>query len=73
MVIMLEDMVIFLWRSAFGTSTDRWKSLVGYVWVVCSFWFSLPMAADVILKLRKGEVSLFAWTLWGPLLDRIFV
>ncbi|OJD31014.1 toxin biosynthesis protein [Diplodia corticola] len=72
--ITFEDFVLFVWRSAFGGGGESrtWKSVVGYVWVTCSFWFSLPMAADVMLKLRMGEVSPFPWTLWGPLVEMLF-
>ncbi|KAK8154306.1 putative toxin biosynthesis protein [Phyllosticta citrichinensis] len=71
--ITLEDFVLFLWRKNFGVgSSGALTNIVGYIWVTCSFWFSLPMAADVLLKLRMGEVSPFPWTLWGPLVDRLF-
>ncbi|KAK7540276.1 hypothetical protein IWX46DRAFT_606193 [Phyllosticta citricarpa] len=68
-----EHLVMFMWCKIFGReASGAWTQLVGYVWVTCSFWFALPVAADVLLKLRMGETLLFPWTLWGPLVERPF-
>ncbi|PSN66993.1 hypothetical protein BS50DRAFT_588029 [Corynespora cassiicola Philippines] len=72
LAITTEDLVMYLWRTAFGGSgrSSTWKNVVGYMWVTWSFWTSLPWAADVLLKLRMGETSPFPGTVWGSFLDR---
>lgn len=55
--ITIEDLVQWLWKQAFGTWRSKWFPIVGYFWVVFSFWFSLPWAGDVMMRVKMGEVS----------------
>ncbi|KAI8632625.1 membrane bound O-acyl transferase family-domain-containing protein [Xylariaceae sp. FL1651] len=73
--ITLEDLMQWVWKLSrdrvggqpvASSSPPLWVTVLGYVWVVASFWFSLPMAGGVMLKLRMGQdtplpVSAFGW------------
>ncbi|KAK8044777.1 hypothetical protein PG993_004801 [Apiospora rasikravindrae] len=45
--------------------------LVGYVWVTCCIWTSLPLAGDTFLRMRMGEESFLPFTLFGPWVERL--
>lgn len=78
-------MYYFLWQAAAITFEDfvqwGWKRvfrppkgpvhLIGYIWVICSFWFSLPWAGDVMMRVKMGEVSPFPFAISAPLVSRI--
>ncbi|CZT23687.1 uncharacterized protein RCC_09401 [Ramularia collo-cygni] len=69
--ITFEDFVIYIWRRKVGSSAPPAAArVIGYVWVIWSFWTSLPMAADVLLKLRMGAESPFPVTFWGPFVQK---
>ena len=70
-------MIYFLWQAAAITAEDfvqwacrkqslhiprTWRTLIGYVWVTASFWYLLPFAADVLLKLKMGQESPLPFT-----------
>ena len=70
-MITAEDFVIWLWKKRLGLQTPRWAPAVGYVWVVCALWFSLPFAGDAMVRLKMGEVSPLPFTLAAPLVRMI--
>lgn len=53
-VITLEDFVQWLWKKAFGSPKGP-THIIGYLWVICSFYLSLPLAGDVMLRVKMGE------------------
>ena len=71
--ITLEDMVQWAWRSVFGKvkANNRLANITGYVWVICSFWFSLPWAGDVMMRIKMGETSPFPFAITGRLMKYI--
>ncbi|EFE29743.1 aminotransferase GliI [Trichophyton benhamiae CBS 112371] len=70
-MITAEDFVIWLWKKRLGLQTPLWAPAVGYVWVVCALWFSLPFAGDAMVRLKMGEVSPLPFTLAAPLVRMI--
>jgi uncharacterized membrane protein len=62
--ITLEDFVLYLWRTAVGTTQERrlWHRLVGYAWVICWFAFSLPYFMDIMLKMKNFEKPMLPFT-----------
>ena len=74
-VITLEDFV--QWSSdnflgnAFNLATFR--TLIGYTWVVCTLWYSLPMAGDVFVRMRLGEDPVLPFTMIGPSIKGLLV
>lgn len=69
-VITLEDFLQWAWKRAFGEPKGP-THVLGYLWVICSFWISLPWAGDVMLRVKMGEVAPLptAWT--AGLVERI--
>ena len=72
MGIHLEDIIISVYESLTRSNSESgkiksedmyqpasavWKTTVGYLWVVCWFWFSLGWGADAILKSGMGNVN----------------
>lgn len=56
--ISVEDFVQWVFCTTFGgpNASRSWiVRLVGYSWVVWSFWFSLPLAAAVQHRVRLGQ------------------
>lgn len=59
--ITIEDLVQWVWSTILGgpSASRNWVvRLVGYAWVICSFWFSLPLAAAVQHRVRLGQDAL---------------
>ncbi|KAK8105170.1 aminotransferase GliI [Apiospora kogelbergensis] len=73
LAITLEDAVGWCWRGLGLRSTghERWRRLVGYVWVTCCIWASLPLAGDTFLRMRMGEESFLPFTLFGPWVESL--
>ncbi|KAI0107213.1 membrane bound O-acyl transferase family-domain-containing protein [Nemania sp. FL0031] len=65
--ITIEDLVQWIWKSVHedDTSPTAWTTALGYAWVVASFWFSLPMAGDVMLRMRMGQDPPLPFTAFG--------
>ena len=64
------------WKSvtADGKAPEAWwTKAVGYGWAATSFWVSLPMAGDVMLKMRMGQDTPLPFTLFGWLSKHINV
>ncbi|KAF2122855.1 toxin biosynthesis protein [Lophiotrema nucula] len=68
LAITLEDFAQWVWHVE---NHGRAESLIGYVWVVCNMWFSLPWAADVMMRLRLTEESFLGFTFFGPWVHRM--
>lgn len=68
--ITFEDFIQWVWGRVVGPrqGSDPLRTAVGYVWVVASFWYSIPFAADVMLRLRCVETSPLPIAVFGPLL-----
>ncbi|OTA92441.1 hypothetical protein M434DRAFT_31826 [Hypoxylon sp. CO27-5] len=71
LAITLEDFVQWTWRQVFGPKTPGWSTVVGYVWVVCSFWFSLPLAGDVMARIRLGQDPPLPSPVFTSLVERV--
>ena len=85
MGIQLEDTVIGIYNRIFPSRTREtnanekkhgldmdiplWKTLVGYTWVICWFWFSLGWGGDANLKSGLSTINPIKWSIAGPLLD----
>lgn len=41
------------------TNHSAIRTYFGYTWVVAFFWYSLPFAGDVCLRIRSGEQPMF--------------
>ncbi|KAI1120231.1 membrane bound O-acyl transferase family-domain-containing protein [Nemania abortiva] len=66
--ITFEDFVQWVWKLTHGDDTSPvawWMRVLGYAWVVASFWVSLPMAGDVMLRLRMGQDTPLPFTAFG--------
>ena len=68
--ISLEDFVLWNWREFGGKAEGMrlFRSATGYLWVTLSFWYSIPFAADVMLRVRAIETSPLPFEIFGPLL-----
>ncbi|KAI1182832.1 membrane bound O-acyl transferase family-domain-containing protein [Nemania serpens] len=69
-----EDLVQWAWKSVHGGDSSPaawWTRALGYAWVVVSFWVSLPMAGDVMLRLRMGQDTPLPFTAFGGVLKHI--
>jgi len=71
--ITIEDLMQWWWKTTFGSpkTNNIFINTLGYIWVVCSFWVSLPWAGDVMIKIRMGETSPFPFTFFKPLVNYI--
>ncbi|CAJ2504442.1 Uu.00g118360.m01.CDS01 [Anthostomella pinea] len=73
--ITLEDFVQWCWRQTaevHGQGDNHTLArIIGYVWVTCTIWGSLPLAGDTFLRMRMGEQSFLPFTLVGPFLGRL--
>jgi hypothetical protein len=71
MAIMIEDFMHWVWRG-FGGKTkgaNSLKSIVGYCWVICCIWISLPWIGNVMLRMRIGDKPLFPFDLTSQIVD----
>lgn len=64
--ITTEDLVQWIWARFFGNRKTAFRTYIGYVWVAFSMWCSLPLAADVMIRLRLLEKSFLPFTIFGP-------
>ena len=69
--ITLEDFAIGLCKYVFGgTGPRQLRVVVGWVWVTATLWYSMPMAGDVMLRMRLMEETFLPGTLVGGLVER---
>ena len=66
--ITFEDFAQWAWRQAGGKTSGPsiFRTVVGYVWVICSFSYSVPLGVDIWLRIRVGEEPFLPFTLVGP-------
>ncbi|KIX09593.1 uncharacterized protein Z518_00673 [Rhinocladiella mackenziei CBS 650.93] len=71
--ITFEDAVQWAWVKAGGTlhPPSRFRTLIGYAWVVCSFWISLPWAADDMMRMRLMEKSFLPFSFTQNLVRKV--
>ena len=50
-------------------NTPSWKTLVGYTWLICWFWFSLGWGGDANLKSGLATINPIKLSIVGPLVD----
>ncbi|KAF2179246.1 hypothetical protein K469DRAFT_754016 [Zopfia rhizophila CBS 207.26] len=62
--ITLEDFVQWVWcKSGGSVEKSNWfKTVIGYSWVLGSFWISLPWVADVMMRIRLTEESFLGFS-----------
>ncbi|MCJ1401071.1 hypothetical protein MMC11_004283 [Xylographa trunciseda] len=63
--ITFEDGVQWTWRRLRGEMEGRslLRTLVGYAWVTCWLWWSLPFVGDLMLRMRIGETNVLPFSL----------
>lgn len=66
--VTLEDFFQWCYR---GPKLGGWASILGYAWVVGSFWFSLPLAGDTMLRLRMGEDVPLPFSMFQSLVQKV--
>ena len=66
--ITFEDFVQWLWARLGGKTSGPsiFRTVIGYVWVVWSFWYSVPLGADVWMRMRIGQEPFLPFTVVGP-------
>lgn len=71
--ITAEDFAIWLWRQVSGgrEMSPKASRLIGYAWVTWSMWFSVPWAADVMMRIRITEESMLPLSLVRNVVQRI--
>jgi len=70
--ITFEDFVQWALRGQYDQSKNSrtCRSCIGYLWVTCFMWYSLPFAGDVMLRIRLTEKSFLPFTLVGPWIQK---
>jgi hypothetical protein len=58
-------------RGVGGTGPKVCRTLVGWVWVVGSFWYSMAWAGDVMLRMRLNEETFLPGTVVGQWVERL--
>lgn len=72
LAITLEDVVQWVYRKIrVERPMGPWAAYVGYVWVVFSFWHLLPLAGDVMLRLRMGQDAPLLCSVFMPLVEKV--
>lgn len=68
--ITFEDLVQWLWKQCGGDMVHPsvFRTTIGYLWVTWAFWYSTPLAADVMLRLRAMDDNPLPFSIFGPLL-----
>jgi hypothetical protein len=72
--ITFEDFAMWLLKATSGhdvIKSTRVTRVIGYTWVITSFWISLPWAADVMMRLRLTEESFLGFSLVRDLVRRV--
>jgi len=69
--ITAEDAAQWTWKKLGGSleGSSVFRTTVGYAWVAFSFWYSIPWAADVLLRMRMGEYMMVPVSLVGKYLQ----
>ncbi|KAE8163403.1 pyridoxal phosphate-dependent transferase [Aspergillus tamarii] len=70
-VITIEDFIIWLWKQRYASYQPRWAPLVGYLWVMVTFWIALPWPGNSLCHLKMGEVPPLPFTVVAPLVQMI--
>lgn len=67
--ITFEDFVQWIWRKLGGRfdNPTLFRTTIGYIWVACSLWYSLPWVGDIVLRLRVHEETFLPYTVFGLL------
>lgn len=64
LAITLEDLAMWICQHTFGGKGPKaFQSVVGWAWVLVSFWFSMHWAGDVMLRMRLGEETFLPGTI----------
>ncbi|POS75434.1 hypothetical protein DHEL01_v206176 [Diaporthe helianthi] len=72
--ITIEDLFQWLYRRTYsGFLSQRAMNVIGYAWVIVSFWISLPWAGNVMMRLRLTEKSFLGFSLFENMMQRIAV
>ncbi|KAF2264629.1 hypothetical protein CC78DRAFT_601276 [Lojkania enalia] len=68
LAITVEDLIQRAWQKTGHKFEDlgRMRFVMGYMWVACSLWISLPWAADAYIRLRITEEPMLSFTVFGP-------
>lgn len=71
--ITAEDFAMWLWRQASGgrKMNPAVSTLIGYAWVTGSMWYSLPWAADVMMRIRMTEKSMLPFSLVRDVVQKV--
>lgn len=77
LVISFEDAVGAVARrwSPLRSAGRTWHSLrkpLGWMWVVLSFWISIPWAADLTLRFRFGDELMVPFSVVAPWVSQVF-
>lgn len=78
LAISTEDAVQWAWRTLVvrrrrdgaDPLPPAAKALLGWTWVVASFYISMPWAADVTLRMRIGDRPMLPVSVAGPLVRK---
>ena len=72
--ITIEDFAQWCFRKSGGGTGEKdhrlWKTVLGYIWIALSMWWSIPLVGDTFLRMRMGEQSLLPFNLTAKLVER---
>ena len=72
LAITVEDFIMWACRRSLGGMGPRYlRRVIGYIWVVGSFWISMAWAGDVMLRMRLGEESFLPGTVVGHWVEQL--
>ncbi|GAW14658.1 hypothetical protein ANO14919_040610 [Xylariales sp. No.14919] len=60
-----------IWEGG-GRICNVLRKPLGWIWVILSFWVSIPWAADVTLRFRFGDESMVPFSIVAPCITRLF-
>ncbi|KAI0455769.1 membrane bound O-acyl transferase family-domain-containing protein [Xylaria acuta] len=81
LAISFEDTVQRIWGAVerkwgpLGSTGRTWHALrkpLGWMWVVLSFWISIPWAADLTLRFRFGDELMVPFSIVSPWVTQLF-
>lgn len=73
LAITLEDIAQWMWKKTISPTgkKSQMTTVIGYIWVIMSFWISLPWAADVMMRVRLTEKSFLGFTVMRGLVQKL--